>query len=267
MAIITDVIIDQERCTGCGKCVNDCIQFNLELREGKAHPLAECMKCGHCVAICPEAAPSLPCYADVPVEYDAKTFDLPTENLINSIKFRRSIRDFKGEPISMEHLHLLMEAGGHTPTAKNAQMCRFDFVQDSLPEFKELVWSYLEDVYETDRTMPIPAETLGRFIDRRRKDPADDDLFRNAPAVLFIETPDPLDAGLAAGAIEMVAHTLGIGVLYDGYLRRVVDSCPAARTYFDMSDERGLNVCMLLGYQNKKYFRTAPRRFPSVVLR
>ncbi len=267
MAIITDVIIDQERCTGCGKCVNDCIQFNLELREGKAHALSECMKCGHCVAICPEGAPSLPCYADVPVEYDAKTFDLPTENLINSIKFRRSIRDFKDEPISMEHLHLLMEAGGHTPTAKNAQMCRFDFIQDSLPEFKELVWSYLEDVYETDRIMPIPAETLGRFIDRRRKDPADDYLFRNAPAVLFIETPDPLDAGLAAGAIEMVAHTLGIGVLYDGYLRRVVDSCPAARTYFDMSDERGLNVCMLLGYQNKKYFRTAPRRFPSVVLR
>ena len=115
--------------------------------------------------------------------------------------------------------------------------------------------------------MPIPAETLGRFIENRRADPKDDYLFRDAPAVLFIESPDPLDAGLAAGAIEMVAHTLGIGVLYNGYLRRVVDSCPAARAYFDMSDERGLNVCMLLGYQQKRYYRTVPRRFPSVVLR
>lgn len=263
----TDVHIDEDLCTGCGACVHDCIQHNIVLREGKAHPLDYCMKCGHCVSICPEGAPSIPAYADSPIDFDPATFDLPTENLLNSIKFRRSIRAFKDEPISMEHLHLLMEAGGHTPTAKNAQMCRFDFLQDSLPEFKELIWSYLSEVYETDRIMPIPAETLGRFIENRRADPKDDYLFRDAPAVLFIESPDPLDAGLAAGAIEMVAHTLGIGVLYNGYLRRVVDSCPAARAYFDMSDERGLNVCMLLGYQQKRYYRTAPRRFSSVVLR
>lgn len=111
--------------------------------------------------------------------------------------------------------------------------------------------------------MPIPAETLGRFIENRRTDPKNDYLFRDASAVLFIESPDPLDAGLAAGAIEMVAHTLGIGVLYNGYLRRVVDSCPAARAYFDMSDERGLNVCMLLGYQQKRYYRTAPVASPA----
>ena len=98
----------------------------------------------------------------------------------NSIKFRRSIRAFKDEPISMEHLHLLMEAGGHTATAKNTQMCRFDFLQDSLPEFKELIWSYLSEVYETDRIMPIPAETLGRFIENRRTDPKNDYLFRDA---------------------------------------------------------------------------------------
>ena len=266
MAITTDVVIDQDACTGCGACISDCVQHNLSLIHGKAYPRTTCMKCGHCVAICPEGAPCLPCYADNPVDYDAKTFELPTENLINAIKFRRSIRDFKSTPISMEHLRLLMEAGGHTPTAKNTQMCRFDLVQDSLSEFKELIWSYLEDTYEADRVMPIPAETLGRFIDRR-SNPEDDYLFRNAPAVLFIETPDPLDAGLAASAIEMVAQTLGIGVLYNGYLRRVVDSCPAARAYFDMSDERGLNVCMLLGYQAKTYARTAPRRYPSVVLR
>ena len=267
MVLLTDVHIDQELCTGCGACVHDCIQHNLVLEDGKARPLDECMKRGHCVAICPEGAPSIPAYADMPVEFDPETFCLPTENLLNSIKFRRSIRAFKDEPISMEHLHLLMEAGGHTPTAKNSQMCRFDFAQDSLPEFKDLIWSYLEEVYETDRQMPIPYDTLGRFIAQKRVDPKNDYLFRNAPAVLLIETPDPLDAGLAAAAIEMVAHTLGIGVLYNGYLRRVIESCPAARSYFDMGDERGVNACMLLGYQAKTYHRTAPRRFPSVVLR
>lgn len=267
MTLKTDVHIDQEACTGCGTCIHDCVQRNLVLRDGKAHPLSTCMKCGHCVAICPEGAPSIPAYADLPLEFDPSSFDIPTENLINSIKFRRSARSFKDEPITMEHLHLLMEAGGHTPTAKNAQMCRFDFVQDSLRVFKDLVWTFLETAYMNGRETPIPTDTLGRFIAQRRKDPSDDHLFYNAPAVLFIETPDPLDAGLAASAIEMVAHSLGIGVLYDGYLRRVVESCPAARAYFDMSDERNVNACLLLGYQEKTYLRTAPRRFPSVVLR
>ena len=267
MTLKTDVIIDHELCTGCGACVRDCSKLNLELRDGKAVVLSSCFKCGHCVAICPEGAPSLPCYADVPIEYDPATFDLPTENIINSVKFRRSIRAFKDEPISMEHLRLLIEAGGHMPTAKNTQMNRFDFVQDSLPEFKELVWSWLEDVYETDRIMPIPVDVLSGFIARKRTDPKDDYFFRNAPAVLFIESVDPLDAGLAAASIEMVARSLGIGVLYNGFLQRIVAACPQARAYFDMSDERGLNACMLLGYQARHYVRTAPRRYPSVILR
>lgn len=54
----TDVYIDEGLCTGCGACVHDCIQHNLVLENGKAHPITECMKCGHCVAICPEGAPS-----------------------------------------------------------------------------------------------------------------------------------------------------------------------------------------------------------------
>lgn len=267
MPRLTDVVIDRDLCTGCGSCVADCPQQNIILQDMSAQVLSTCMKCGHCVAICPEAAPSIPCYADKPIAYDTKTFELPTENIINAVKFRRSIRSFKDEPISMEHLHLLMEAAAHTPTAKNSQMCRFDFIQDSLPAFKDLIWSFLERTFANDRVMPIPAETLKSFILRKRANSADDYLFRNAPAVLFIETPDSLDAGLAAGAIEMVANSLGIGVLYNGYLRRVVEACPAARAYFDMSDERQVNACMLLGYQQPRYHRTAPRRNPSVVLR
>lgn len=75
----TDVHIDEDLCTGCGACVHDCIQHNIVLREGKAHPLDYCMKCGHCVAICPEGAPSIPAYADSPIDFDPATFDLPTE--------------------------------------------------------------------------------------------------------------------------------------------------------------------------------------------
>ena len=102
----------------------------------------------------------------------------------------------------------------------------------------------------------------------RQKNPPLDFLFRNAPAVLCIQAPDPLDGGLAASAIEMVGTTLGIGVLYNGYLRRCIASNDEAQRYLDMDlEEKPLVACMLLGYSDVVYQRSAPRRNPSVVLR
>ena len=261
------VVIDEERCTGCGTCVKDCVSHNLVLEEGKARPLDACFNCGHCVAICPQGASSIPEYPATCVEYDTDTFSVSTENLLNMVKFRRSIRDFQDRPVSMEDLHILMDAAAHTPTAKNTQSCRFVFIQDSLPQFREVVWRDLarwreeggkEGVFDT--------ATLERFF-AMREHAAEDYLFRNAPAVLCIEAPDPLDAGLAAAAIELVGVTRGIGVLHNGYLRRAIAASEAARAYTDSSPEKPLHACMLVGYPRAKYRRTAPRRNPSVVLR
>ena len=52
--------IHQERCIGCGLCAKDCIAANIRMTEGKAHVLGECLACGHCVAICPQYAVSIP---------------------------------------------------------------------------------------------------------------------------------------------------------------------------------------------------------------
>ena len=50
------VIIDQEKCIGCGRCVEDCSVRNLQLQDTKAQVKKECFQCGHCVAICPQNA-------------------------------------------------------------------------------------------------------------------------------------------------------------------------------------------------------------------
>ena len=54
------VIIDKEKCTGCGRCVSDCSKLKITLEKGKAAVKEECFQCGHCVAICPEGAVSIP---------------------------------------------------------------------------------------------------------------------------------------------------------------------------------------------------------------
>lgn len=262
------ISIDEDRCTGCGMCVTDCVSGVLSIKDGKASVSGSCMQCGHCIAICPHAAPLIANYSDTCVEYDPRTFDIPTQNMLNAVKFRRSVRCFKDVPVSMEDLHVLMDAAAHTPTAKNTQACRFVFIQDNLDSFKNMIWSNLRSAYESSEVLPIPRETTGKFLSLLDTDKPVDFLFRNAPAVLCIQAPDPVDAGLAASAIEMVGSTMGMGVLYNGYLRRTIASMSDVQRYLDMDlKEKPLVVCMLIGYSDVTYKRTAPRRNPSVVLR
>lgn len=262
------ITIDEARCTGCQTCVADCISHNIEVREGKAHVLGDCFQCGHCVAICPEGAVSIPDYplSDV-TPYDEATFAVSTRNLVNAFKFRRSIRQFDERAVSMADLHVLMEAAAHTPTAKNTMACRFVFIQDSLAAFKSLIWGELEAALAAGDSTPIDKETLEHMV-ALRKASAEDFLFRTAPAVMLVQAPDALDAGLAASAIEMTAATLGLGVLYNGYLRRVIEASEAAAAYTDSSfGEKPLHACLLIGHPAVTYRRCAPRRNPSVVLR
>ena len=87
------IVIDKEKCIGCGLCVADCPAEKLTVEAGKAVYTPECIQCGHCVAVCPRTAVSIPEYdmADVE-EYDRETFTVDPAVFLHAVKFRRSIR-------------------------------------------------------------------------------------------------------------------------------------------------------------------------------
>ena len=52
-----DVVITQEKCTGCGACARDCLRGLLAVEDGRARVReGYCIRCGHCAAVCPEKA-------------------------------------------------------------------------------------------------------------------------------------------------------------------------------------------------------------------
>lgn len=259
------VKIEQEKCIGCGLCAVDCIAFNIQIQEQKAVVKNECFQCGHCVAICPKGAVSIPEYEMKDVEeYEKETFHLDPKTLLHSIKFRRSIRHYKEKPVEQDVLEQILQAGRYSATAKNTQNCHFVFVQKEVAELKDRVWGRIDQVVkEQGREISRDYLPFAAFNKRRKADPKDDFLFRNAPVVLYIATDCVIDAGLAAQNMENMAVALGLGVLYNGYLARVTNENQELKAWLGIEGKE-IAACMLLGYPDRVYQRTAPRREANV---
>lgn len=133
--------IDQNKCIGCSKCVKDCFVNDISLIDGKAEMKNEnCFKCGHCIAVCPVDAVSTDEYnMDDIKEYNEKEFSISADKLLNFIKFRRSIRQFKKQKIEKIKILKIIEAARFTPTAGNQQDLSFTIVDKKINEFKGLI--------------------------------------------------------------------------------------------------------------------------------
>lgn len=117
-----NILIDAEKCTGCGKCVDVCKDFSLEIIDKKAHQSSSsvfgCIACGHCMMICPTNA----------IKIDGRTVsfydlvDLPDketmpsyESLLGMLQRRRSVREFKDLPVESEKIQQILEAAQTAP--------------------------------------------------------------------------------------------------------------------------------------------------------
>jgi NAD-dependent dihydropyrimidine dehydrogenase PreA subunit len=54
------VIVDLEKRTGCGDCIDSCPTESIKLQNGKAVINDDCIECGACVDECPNEAISVP---------------------------------------------------------------------------------------------------------------------------------------------------------------------------------------------------------------
>ena len=267
--------IDQEKCIGCGACVEDCFTRDLVLADDKAQVLNQtCIKCGHCIAVCPVNAVSISDYDMGEVkEYEAADFDIEAEKLLNFIKFRRSVRQFKDQPIEKEKLAAIIEAGRFTPTGGNRQPVSFVVVQEQLSELTGLALESLNNLGKVlladQQTPPLIAYYAKRWLQMYEgyltNPEKPTDLFFNAKAVILVISESPIDGGLAATSMELMTHAQGLGMFYSGFFVRAAANSEKLRGFLEIADtNKQVIACQVIGYPKVTYQRTVPRKKPEV---
>lgn len=262
------VEILEEKCVGCGLCVQDCPVRNLSVADGKAAVRGNCMECGHCFAVCPSGAVQITgCPSDGVIELNQERLPVDGDSLLELIKSRRSIRNFQAKAISHETWSKVLEAGRFTASAANNQDVKYTIVQEELEIVKKYVWDGFHIMLESMRKIqgekhPFVMQLKG-MIRLHENNSIHDPLFFNAPALLIITSASPLNGGLATSNIELMAHAEGLGVLISGFIQTALSRNEAACKYLNV-DIKQICSCLLVGYPAVKYQRSVPRKAANI---
>ncbi len=267
--------INLENCIGCGLCVNDCQCKDIKIIEGKARPLYKsCLNCGHCIAVCPQNAVIIDDYdMNEVISYNKDEFFIEPGKVLNSIKYRRSIRQFKDKSVEKNKLSEIIEAGRFTPSGGNRQPVSFVVVQDKISQLTKLTLDTLNDMacsYEPNENDPLDSQkkrysVMWKMMHRQYNKYGNDILFFNAPAMIVVLGDKNLsfnpyiDGGLAAANMQTMADALNLGVCFNGFFSFASHN-KNIRELLNISDNKVVVTSLLLGYTDNKYYRTVPRK-------
>lgn len=244
------VIIDNAKCIGCGMCTKVCAAHNLTIDHKIAKTkFADCILCGQCVATCPKNAISISDYS-VPVEKETD-IRLNPDEVLDVIRFRRSIRSFQQKEIPHEIMNQVLEAGRLTHTAKNAQ----DVSYIVLDREKARIEGMAVRVFRTVKPL---ADLFSPMAKANKID--DHFFFFHAPIVIVILAKDKTNGLLAAQNMEFVAEAHGLGALYSGFFTMAANASRKIRKALGVPKGKKVAMTLVLGYPNVRFLRSAPRK-------
>lgn len=245
------VIIDEKKCVGCSLCVNDCPNAYLYLEDRKAHTRdSGCIECGHCYAICPQGAVRMANY-DCPDEPVVPMTELDSGTLLAAMRSRRTIRHFTKQSVDQENIRMILDAGRYSPTGGNAQDVNFTILGSKQTEAEAICVKLF-------RTGQKLVSGFVPFL--KRVDISDSFFFKGAPLVIVVSSKSHVDAGLASAYMEIMAESLGLGVLYSGFFVVCAKISGKLRKLIRLPKGHKVVSCIIIGHPAVKYRRIVPRK-------
>ena len=259
--------VDKELCVSCGACAEDCLPQAIQMEgEYPSIPNEEhCMRCLHCLAVCPTGAISI--LGHDPAESEPLKGRLPApEQVATLMKGRRSVRRYKQENVDPALLRRVLDVAAHAPTGVNARQLWVTVIDDtaSMDAFRKEVYQRLEDLVRENR---MPENPRRQFFSsapelwRKGLDP----IFRHAPHCVLVSNAKDApyreqDSLIYLSYFELMAQSGGLGTVWCGLLYwclRLV--LPELIPRLGIPETHELGYAMLFGSPAVQYQRTAER--------
>lgn len=269
-----DFKIDKEKCTNCGKCSSDCPVLIIDkktefptIKEGKED---NCLKCMHCLAICPEAALSI--WGKEPNDSILTNVKMPeTEDLESLMQTRRSIRKFKKMEVDKTLIHHMTKMASYAPTAKNENAVQFTVVDDKeeLAKLREQAYNQIKACFEEDR-LPKKYQFLNNFRQVWEAKQIDV-IFRDAPHMLICSAPKDctlpvVDSTIAMTYFDLLANANGLGTLWDGFAKDVFEKIDTnLKESVGIPKDHVVAMVLMFGYPANHYARSIQNNEPNIV--
>lgn len=269
--------IDQDKCKRDGLCVKECPARIIEMTDKEAFPSPvenaeeNCLKCGHCVAICPHGALSL---KDMPLDEcpSLQKELLPgAENIKQFLTARRSIRRFKEQPVPHDLLNDLIDIARYAPTGSNKQQVNWMVFEDPA-EVRRMAGMVID--WARLMAPKVPDAAMATRMDRMTSawDNGIDPILHEAPHLILVHSQADLpsaqtDCVIALTYLELYAYSQGLGTCWAGYFNSAANVYPPLAQALNLPAGHKCFGAVMLGYPQYKYTRIPKRNAPLLTWR
>ena len=259
--------IDQEKCSGCKLCVQECGRGYFYVKKNGDIAFNErldpCNLCGHCIAVCPENAILRKNLNEVESfsGIDSPETIVNYDQIFRLIRAKRSIRYYKNKKVPKESIEKIFEAMRYAPSASNARLWRYLIISDPLKikalSDEVIKTNYLYMGFQSGEHALSYFKSIGR-----------DPIFYNAPhlIILYYKTIEKNttmiglranDAGIALTYGMLAAESLGLGTCWIGMLQGAISM---NREILNILEIKGFVLgAFIVGIPAVKFRRTVPR--------
>ena len=275
MGFDNKIIINREKCIGCGLCKKACPSMLLDLDSEKkafSSPVDKlnwygCWKCQHCLAVCPVGAVSvlgLEPENSIPAITD---FDRTGKTMDALVSGRRSCRHFKQENVDRAQLDHILKVMENTPTGGNKMFVEYTLIDDinQMNIFRSLLRRGFEKLKSEGRyPFSWDEESIGIMESREEQAMNGDMFFCSAPHLFIPHMPSKfmssaIDVNLQMAYFELLCNAHGLGTVYLGFPVNYLKMLPEVYQLLNIPEDHYMGSVIGFGYPAFRYARGVQR--------